>query len=152
MRCLEMVYPELPPSSNKIYFMGTRLTAHARAYAEKFSHYMFREYGAQVMQLDKDGLYAVHLRFYFDALENETYGNNQIAPSRRAKTRYKKIDLTNRIKLLEDCIRDLIDIDDSHTFAASQEKHQDPGHERVEIVIHRVEPGDFGLSKGVYMP
>lgn len=152
MRTLEMVYPELPPTSNRIYFSGTRLTQHAREYSEKFSHYMFREYGAKVMELDKNGIFAVHMRFFFDVLENSSWNNTEIPPSKQAKTRYKRIDLTNRIKLIEDCIRDLIDIDDSQTFAASQEKHQDPGRERVEILIQQISPADFGLVREVNFP
>ena len=34
---LHVVYPELPPSSNKIYFQGTKLTRTAREYAEAFA-------------------------------------------------------------------------------------------------------------------
>ena len=144
---LQMVYPEIPPTSNKIYFQGTRLTQHARTYAENFAKYMFEHYGPEAMQLDKTSAYYIGLRFYFDTLENESFNNPDVPASKRAKSWYKKIDLTNRIKLLEDCIRDFIDIDDSQTFSASQEKYQDPGNERVEIHIVAIDATRYGLRR-----
>lgn len=142
---LRIVYDELPPTSNKIYFQGVRLTRHAREYAERFSYHVTRQYLHAISDLNKDAVYAVHLRFFFDELENTSFNNPSVAPHKRAKSRYKKIDLSNRIKLLEDCLRDFLGVDDSQTFAASQEKHQDPGHERVEIYVQEVDPELFGL-------
>ena len=143
---LHVVYPELPPTSNKLYDRGTILTKHAREYAERFAEFM-RNHLHEINEMDPQALYALHLRFFFFELVNRSYNNPDFPPSKRAKTRYKKIDLTNRIKLLEDCVRDALAIDDSHTFAASQEKHQcGPGEpERVEITVQRVSPGLFGL-------
>jgi len=141
-----ITYSELPPTSNKIYFRGTQLTAKAREYAERFAEGM-RQYLPQINELDDKAVYAVHLRFFFFELVNRSWNNPDVPPSKQAKSRYKRIDLTNRIKLLEDCIRDAIAIDDSQTFGASQEKHQcGPGEqERVEITIQRVSPSLFGL-------
>jgi Holliday junction resolvase RusA-like endonuclease len=145
---LVIEYPVIPPTSNKLYFRGTQLTAVARQYGESFSQFVAQRYGAQILELDNKAIYALHLRFFFESLTNPTFENQNVPPSKRAKTRYKRIDLSNRIKLLEDCIRDAIDIDDSQTFAASQEKHQiAPGEqERVMIMIQRIEPKFFGLS------
>lgn len=146
---LRVTYPVIPPTSNKLYFNGTMLTAVAREYAETFAQFMAQRHGSEVLEMNKDALYALHLRFFMHGLENASWNNPKVAPSRRAKTRYKRIDLSNRIKLLEDCIRDALDIDDSHTFAASQEKHQVPDDvpERVEITIQRVNPTLFGLEE-----
>ncbi len=146
---LRITYPVIPPTSNKIYFNGTQLTATAREYAETFSQFVAQRYGAEILEMDPKQLYALHLRFFMHNLENASWNNPNVAPSRRAKTRYKRIDLSNRIKLLEDCVRDSLDIDDSHTFAASQEKHQVPENEpeRVEITVQRVSPTLFGLEE-----
>lgn len=143
---LEFSYPVIPPTSNKLYFRGTMLTAVARKYAEDFSKYMMQRHGAEILEMDKDSIYALHLRFFFQSLENARW--NDPRPSKRPKSRYKRLDLSNRIKLLEDCIRDALDIDDAQTFAASQEKHQvRPGEpERVDIIIQRVVPAHFGLG------
>lgn len=142
---LHITYPELPPSSNKLYFRGTILTKVAREYAERFSYHVVRNYLPTISKMDKDAVYALHLRFYFPTLVNDSFNNDKIAPSKRAKNRYKRIDLSNRIKLLEDCIRDAIAIDDSQTFSASQEKHQDPTNPRVEILVSQVNPKYFGV-------
>lgn len=145
---LKITYPVIPPTSNKLYFKGTMLTAVARKYAEDFSKFMMQNHGADILEMDRDSVYALHLRFYFTSLQNARWNDPKCPPSKRPKSRYKRLDLSNRIKLLEDCVRDALDIDDSQTFAASQEKHQcaqgEP--ERVDIIIQRVEPGHFGLG------
>ena len=147
LRLLTFVYPGLPPTSNRIYFRGNQLTAEARQYAEAFSQYINQNYLHVTSQaMNTEGLFAVHIRFFFDWLVNKTWNNMNIPPSRRADSRYKKVDLDNRIKLLTDCVRDAIDVDDSHIFAASQEKHQDPGNERVEITVQEVDPSLFGVE------
>lgn len=145
MSLLIMVYPELPPSSNKIYFRGTMLTQKARQYAEGFAKFAAQNYLAEISQLKPTAIYALHLRFYFESLLNASFNNPKVPPSKRAKTRYKKLDLDNRIKLITDCVRDAIGIDDSHVFAASQEKHMDPARPRVEITLQEVPPEVFGV-------
>jgi Holliday junction resolvase RusA-like endonuclease len=145
LRNMTMIHPVLPPSSNKIYFRGTSLTKVAREFAEGFAKHAAQNYLHLVNQLNPDGLFAVHLRFYFETVINETWNNPNVKPSKRAKERYKRFDLDNRIKLLTDCVRDAIGIDDSHFFAGSQEKHMDPQFPRVEIMIQEVSPDLFGV-------
>jgi Holliday junction resolvase RusA-like endonuclease len=142
---LKLVYPILPPTSNKIYFRGTSLTRTAREYAESFASYMAQHYLSEIIKLDREAVYAVHLHFYFQTTVNESWNNPSVKPSKRAKDRYKRFDLDNRIKLLTDCVRDAIDIDDSRFLAGSQEKHMDPNNVRVEIFIQTVNPLDFGV-------
>ena len=140
---LLIVYPELPASSNRLYFRGTRLTKEARTYAEKFSYYVVRQYLPQISMMNKKGVYALHLRFYMSNLVNHTFFSDK---KNRAETPYKRVDLSNRIKLLEDCVRDALSIDDCQTFAASQSKHHVPeGQERVEILIQEIDPTQFGV-------
>lgn len=145
---LRISYPIIPPTSNKLYFRGTQLTAVSRKYAEDFSKFAMQRHGAEILEMDSKSTYALHLRFYFLSLVNSKWNDPKCPPSKRPKSRYKRIDLSNRIKLLEDCIRDALDIDDAQTFAASQEKHQcmqgEP--ERVDIIIQRVDPSLFGLG------
>lgn len=144
-----VTYPFIPATSNLLYFKGTRLTEKARLYAEAFAKFMVQNHGADILEMDPKGCYALHLRFFMHNLENARWNDPKCPPSKRPKSRYKKIDLSNRIKLLEDCIRDALDIEDSQTFAASQEKHQCAGGEpeRVDIIIQRVDPSLFGLGR-----
>lgn len=142
----ELVYREFPPSSNKIYFRNS-LTSKARKYAEDFSKYMVQHYG-QLMQpgiFDPAKVYALHLHFYFPTIINETWNNPEVKPSKRAKERYKRFDLDNRIKLLTDCVRDFIGVDDSHFLAGSQEKHMDPQDPRIEFWVQELREEDFGV-------
>lgn len=141
---LKMVFNELPPTSNKIYIRGTILTKEARVYAEKFAAFA-KQFLPEISEMNTKGIFGLHLKFFFDNLINETWDDVTKPPSRRAKSRYKRIDLTNRIKLLEDCVRDALDIDDSQTFAASQEKHLDKKNPRVEIEIEELNPKLFGI-------
>lgn len=142
---LHMTFMGLPPTSNKIYFQGTKLTTHSRRYAEQFAADA-RQYMHLFSSLNEDGIYALHLRFFMNLL-NSSYNNMRLPPSKRSKERYKRIDLSNRVKLIEDCVRDAISIDDSRTFAASQEKHHEPDvtRERVEIYVQEVYPSQFGI-------
>ena len=145
---LQFSYEELPPTSNHIYIRGTMLTQKARDYAESFAMATRRYlHITSSSAINIHAIYGLHLRFFFYELVNRTYNDPKTPPSKRAKTRYKKIDLSNRIKLLEDCVRDLLMVDDSQTFAASQEKHQcGPGEkEHVEIVVQRLDTSHFGL-------
>lgn len=144
---LKMVFPQLPPSSNNIYIKGSILKAPARKYAEDFAKFAAQNHLHEISQMNADGVFALHLRFFFDTVVNETWNNPNVKESKRAKSRYKRFDLSNRIKLLEDCIRDALDIDDCQTFAASQEKHQDPSNPRVEIEVEETSLSLFGVPE-----
>lgn len=142
---IHLQYPILPPTSNRIYRKGTALTDEAREYAERFSLAMVR-FQHLFLQIDDTAVFGLHLRFFMNLL-NPSWNNPAVPPSRRAKSRYKRIDLDNRIKLLTDCIRDAIDVDDSQIFAASQEKHHvaAESEEHLEAFIQEVPPSLFGV-------
>lgn len=148
---IHIVYPELPPSSNKIYFRGTILTKRAREYGERFAHFMVKHHGHQLSDLDPESAYAVHLRFFFETLVNDGWVQRDKKGQRKASSRFKKIDVSNRIKLVEDCVRDALAIDDSHTFAMSQEKHHNPENPHIEIYVQEVDPLMFGVPKEFLM-
>lgn len=157
MRILELEYPELPSTTNKLYIRGSILSKTAREYKSRFKEYMTREYLPELSVLgdtkkDKTTVYCVHLRFFFETLVNETFEDEFTPPSKRAKDLYKRLDLSNRIKLVEDCVKDLIQIDDSRTFAATQEKLMDPQYQRVEIFIDQLDPEAFGIPSKYLKP
>lgn len=150
---LHLVYPVLPPSANHIYIRGTVLKREAREYKAAFKQWAVQNHMHDISNFaaGSDLVYGLHLAFFFDSLVNESYNDKTKPPSRRAKTRYKRLDLDNRVKFLQDCIRDVIDVDDSRIFAASQEKHQDPINPRVEIVVQSVDPTLFGIEEDIPM-
>ncbi len=147
---IHITYPELPPTSNHIYFRGTILTSKAREYAERFAHFVVKNHLHEISSLNPDGLFELTLHFYFNIL-TESYNNPKVPKAKRAKSRYKRVDLSNRIKLLEDCVRDALSIDDSRTLEMHQSKFHDPVHERVEIYVNEVDPSLYGIPEEVNM-
>lgn len=145
MSSLRIEYDVIPPTSNKLYFRGTILTTIARKYAEQFSYEVTRKYLHEVQRLDPKGIYSIYVQFFFNRLTNASFEDPKVPQKDRAKSRYKKMDLSNRFKLLEDCVRDIIGIDDCQTFSATLEKHQTDGPEKIVIFIQQVNPKDFGL-------
>lgn len=170
---LSFVYGELPPTANKIYVKGNMLHEDAREYRERFRTYVHQNYGHQLLELpepnvketrpeknrrtkkvemvmkdvgtkDPNCVFVLYLIFYMDVL-NETWGDYKLPPSRRATFRFKKTDLTNRIKFVEDCVKYAVDIDDSLTFESHQAKRHDPENLRVEVHLLRGDPRNYGI-------
>lgn len=146
---LAFFYPELPTSANRLYFRGTRLTGVAREYRERFRAWVAQNYLHAVMELldpktDPTVVYNLRLIFYMNCL-TDTWNDPNTPPSRRASSRYKRVDLSNRIKLLEDCIKYAVSIDDSLTFGASQAKYHSPNQDGVFVELTVVDPTTFGV-------
>jgi Holliday junction resolvase RusA-like endonuclease len=118
---------------------------------------MAQNYGHQILELidpskDPTVIFALHLTFYLDCI-NESWDNPNFSPSKRASSRYKRVDLSNRIKLLEDCLKYSVVLDDSLTFSATQEKVHDPTSPRVRIELVKANPELFGIPPpGVPIP
>lgn len=124
--------PSLPPSSNNAYFNlpngGRALTKEAKSYLLETKAHLAQNYRTELSQLKPDVPYGLYVIFYFPALENSGW-------PKTAKTRYKRLDATNRIKLLEDALKDVAGIDDSQNQAVFVQKRV--GHERTELFIWR---------------
>lgn len=173
---LQVWYPELPPSTNHIYIQGTRLTQEARTYRESFRQYMQQNYGHQISELiepnrkemrnvkEKHGdkyeyvqkvidvetqepnlVCSLQLVFYMNCLT--TWGDTGVPPSQRAKFRFREVDVSNRIKFVEDCFKIVVGLDDSLTFAATQMKMHSPSQEGVYITYSIVAPEQFGIPR-----
>jgi Holliday junction resolvase RusA-like endonuclease len=118
--------PILPPSSNQIYVNrrgggGRFLSPVAEQYKATTKSYLGEHYMMEISNLNPNGIYAVTLNFLLklEDVVNPTYGNGK---KNAAKTQYKKIDASNRIKLLEDCLKDVTGIDDSSFFSITAKK------------------------------
>lgn len=133
---VKFVIPGLPPSVNDAWFMlpggGRTLKTSGKKYVAETKTMLGRVYPKELMTFHKNEPYLVFWRVHLKTVENETWG----APKKGAKTRYKKIDVTNRIKILEDVIADVTGIDDSCTltFGIQKVKADEKG-ERIEIFI-----------------
>ena len=105
MICLRV--PGIPPSSNQAYFNnrygGRTLSDKGRAYKNETLSYLAMTYPKQLKLLVPDVPYLLYACFYLEAIENK----------KKDKTRYKRMDTSNRLKLFEDCLKDAGGIDDS---------------------------------------
>ena len=114
-------YVELPPivRGKKIIPRGRRLTVEGARYKLETTTFIVRNYPTQLAQILPNEPLFLYVRFFFDAIYNKGY-------PKTAETRYKKIDVTNRVKLLEDCVKDACGIDDSQNELVLLEKRQGP--------------------------
>lgn len=156
---LTIWYPVLPPTSNKLYFKGTQLTSAAREYKEQFKMYVVQNYlhvfgempdpnskytdpktGGMVDLETKEPnlIFGLNLVFYMDCLTS--WGSLKVYKAHQAKFRFRKVDLTNRIKFIEDCFKYAMDIDDSLTFYSSQLKVHSPDQEGVMLTYFIMAP------------
>lgn len=100
----------LPPSSNNAYFNlprgGRALTKEGKRYLTETKVTLVRDFREAIMQFEANVPYLVAIRLTVLQLENATW-------PQAAKTRYKRFDASNRVKLLEDALKDAGGIDDS---------------------------------------
>lgn len=109
--------PTLPPSSNAAYFNnphgGRTLSTVGQNYKKETVAHLARTYPRELKELLPDTPYMLYVLFRMAATENKS-----------GKTRYKKIDVSNRLKLFEDCLKDAGGIDDSQFFIVTLQKQQ----------------------------
>tara|TARA_Y100001937_G_C6947226_1_gene253015 strand:+ start:98 stop:547 length:450 start_codon:yes stop_codon:yes gene_type:complete len=149
---MEIIFGQLPPSENKIRVIrvigrrpaGMAYTKEASNYKKDFKAHVLKQYASEVVNFAKehkyDSVYKVHIKLYFN--------KNQIVNKGwpKTKTYFKKMDVGNRRKLLEDCLAEALGIDDMYTFDLRMTKlsslYDNP---LVSISINRVDKKDYGL-------
>lgn len=99
---------------------GRRLTDEGRAYLLETKTELARRYRQELQFFRPNAPYLVFVRLYFSALENAGFFKKK----KTTQARHKKLDLTNRIKLLEDALKDVGGVDDSQNFKVFLEKLQ----------------------------
>ena len=143
---------ELPPSMNHLYVRtrggGIALTKKALAFRE-YVRKTAVEIMPQIMAFSTglEDVYQLNITLYFDRLENPGWFI-QKGGKRQAKSRYKVIDVDNRIKFLQDCVTRSIGIpNDSQVFESHLVKLEDPNNPRAEVTIE-VRPWSDYFPKG----
>jgi hypothetical protein len=105
--------PGLPPSANHAYFNiprgGRALTREGRAYKIGAIAHLAQNFRREMLLFKKNTPYLFFVRFFCEEVENKTYPAS-------ARNRYKKVDGSNRLKLLEDALKDAAGIDDSQAM------------------------------------
>jgi Holliday junction resolvase RusA-like endonuclease len=124
----------LPPSANNAYFnlpngKGRTLTKVGRAYLTETKVTLAQEYPKAMLFFKPNVPYLIVFRFRLDTVENKGWAKG------KSETRYKKIDVTNRIKLLEDALKDAAGIDDSQNITVILDKQQNVGFEETTEIF-----------------
>lgn len=114
-------YVELPPivRGRKVIPRGRRLTEDGERYKRETITHIVRSYPNELAQIKPNVGLFLYVRFFLPSLYNKGW-------PKTAESRYKKIDVTNRVKLLEDCIKDACGVDDSQNEFVLLEKRQGP--------------------------
>jgi Holliday junction resolvase RusA-like endonuclease len=144
---------EMPPSVNHLYVQrrggkGRALTKEAEAYQS----YIKQVVGDNLhllggFPLDQEQVYGISITAQFTSLQNPGWFEvNMKGPNkgqRKAKSRYRRIDVDNRIKFVQDCLTKTIGIpDDSQVFADHARKIEGPD-EKLTIRIFVEDPADY---------
>ena len=119
-----------PPSVNKAYAStrgGRRvLSKEGRLYKQAVREVIGKAYGLKPHILgDVDKL---HL-----SITLHTRCINKGWSTGNAKSRYKRVDVSNRVKLLEDALFESIDLDDSHVFCLNICKTHSESEEYADV-------------------
>ena len=135
----------MPPTSNNIYANrgggGRVKTTEARSWQNRAIKEIMRQskLGIQTA-FDPTRMYWLDLHFFFEEVINkgwnEFYTRGPKKGQRKADTKWKKIDLGNRLKLLEDTVKSAVGVDDSATFVLHLTKDCDPSNPRVVVELY----------------
>jgi hypothetical protein len=137
-------FSELPVSVNALYFHrgGRRiLTSEGRRFKNKFTSEMGGANRLSLMSFvsDPEIPYELHLWFYLpsEKLYNQTYGKD-----RRVKSPFKDVDTSNMIKLVEDCISELVGVRDRQNFTVCAHKRLAEDGERLVAILRPLTTGE----------
>lgn len=137
----------MPPTSNNIYIKrpggGRMLSSEARTWRTRSVKELTRQANLGFLKaLDPNQMYFLVLHFYFERVINkgwnEFYTRGIKKGQRKAETKWKKIDTSNRVKLAEDTVKIVTGVDDCATFFHVLIKDCDPENPRLEITLAEV--------------
>ena len=168
-------YPTLPPSSNKIYYNrpggGRGTTTIADNWQKRFIGHVSQHHLFSIRQFrdatDIGAVITVTIILKLPLADMVNMGWTQRykkdtwvgkkgtnarklkkAGQRKAETRYKKIDVSNRFKLLEDSAAKVLGVDDRHNFGVSATKIVvDDDETGVVVVIEEDDPRAYGIPE-----
>lgn len=126
---IRLTLPAIPPSSNHAYENipkqrlpngsviggGRKLTEEGRAFLILAKTQFTQYHRKELLFFKPNTPYLLFVRYFFLAVENKGY-------PKTTETRYKKVDLGNRHKLLEDALKDAGGVDDSQTLSFVSQK------------------------------
>ena len=138
-KVIKLEINELPPSINKLYtissFRSITLTAAGRKFKNKIISEFTQKLLFHIGQLDPNKAHTLEFIFYMPEIENKGWEDG------KTKTRFKRQDITNLIKLLEDCLMTVLCIDDSSLVSSSFSKVK--GGPKVGITIIELDEDEY---------
>ncbi len=128
----------LPPSVNEMYVYTTR-GPRPSSKMKKFKAQAGVEIAKQVNfsgePLDPNKPYRLNVHYYLPSMFNKGW-------PKKAKTRYKRRDVSNLVKVLEDVVSECLGIDDSCFIEEFVKKHHGPDSDFVGIRLTIAEVRD----------
>lgn len=116
---VEFRLPYIPPTTNHAYVTirggGRRLSDEGKKFKIDVTTYLVRHYPNELRIFKKNTPYAVHFTIFLTNLENKGWATGKTS-------RYKTLDVSNRVKLVEDALKDACGIDDAQNFIVILEK------------------------------
>lgn len=121
---IRMEIPWLPPTVNHAYVnlkggRGRMLSTEGKRYQANTTSHLLRTYPQELKMFTPNGAYGIAMAFFFPAVLNAGWPE-------KADSRYKRIDVSNRLKLLEDVLAKAAGIDDSQNMVVLMAKLQGP--------------------------
>lgn len=132
-----MIYlsiPSIPPSSNNAYsnIRGTNkrvLSKDGKAYKIETMAHLVRAFPREMAKFKKNVPYLMMVRFWIVGVETKGF-------PKTAENRFSRLDTGNRLKLLEDSLKDACGIDDSQNVTLLLQKiHPPSGIQKTEIWV-----------------
>ena len=115
---IRLELPWVPISSNRAYFNlrtgGRMLSKDGKKFKAESSAHLAQKYPQQLVFFKPDVPYVVMMRYFFEAVENK----------KGAKERFKRIDVDNRTKLLQDVLSEVGGFNDAQIMTAIGDKRQ----------------------------
>jgi hypothetical protein len=155
---IRLELPWLPPTVNHAYKPGltfdSRHKPHAkielseigRSFKSQAAPYLSSNYPQELRIFERNKPYFCPMRFYFEAIENKGWAAG------KAENRYKRVDASNRIKILEDSLAAAGGVDDSQFMAPFAMKVQGLP-ERTVIWVYSLEDEKApGIDELIHLP
>jgi hypothetical protein len=126
---IHLSIPSVPPSINHMYMTIVKgkgkqkmllraLTKEGRRYKNETRAYLAQNYQSALVRFEKHQPYLIFVRFHFVGMFTKGWPE-------KAKSRYKKLDVTNHLKAFEDVLSDVTGVDDSHNHCVIAHKVDD---------------------------
>lgn len=130
--------PSIPPSVNKAYFTKVLrkkgksipqriLTKEGQRYKRETKTYIARYFNTELAEFRKDEPMGIIIEVLFPEK------GDLFTTTAKAENRYKRLDVSNRIKLFEDALADAVGWDDSHNFFVGVSKRWVEGETRTNL-------------------